>query len=77
MGGFTPMSPRISSPAHPSSAAGATPGLTAAGRGRGRGFDKRDLEIIGRTVRVTQGPYKGELYSWTLMCSIKEFNYLF
>ena len=53
------MSPRISSPAHPSSA-GATPQSGGgAGRGRGRG-DRRDKELIGQTVRVTQGPYKGQ-----------------
>ena len=44
-------SPRISSPAHPSSGGGR--GRVARGRGR------RDHEIIGQTVRISQGPYKG------------------
>lgn len=30
------------------------------GRGRGR----RDNDLIGQTVRISQGPYKGELLSW-------------
>ena len=48
------MSPRISSPAHPSSG-GVTPG-----RGRGRGdFNRRDKSLIGQTVRIIHGPYKG------------------
>ena len=51
MPGF--MSPRISSPAHPASG-GATPG-----RGRGGGGMKRDREMIGQTVRIVQGPFKG------------------
>uniref|UniRef100_A0A5F8G394 Transcription elongation factor SPT5 n=1 Tax=Monodelphis domestica TaxID=13616 RepID=A0A5F8G394_MONDO len=45
VGGFAPMSPRISSPMHPS-----------AGGQRG-GFGNNDL--IGQTVRISQGPYKG------------------
>ena len=49
------MSPRLSSPAHPG-AGGATPG-----RGRGGAGRKvdRDLTLIGKTVRIIQGPYKG------------------
>jgi len=54
---YVPMSPRLSSPAHPSSGAGA-PGA-GAGRGRGRGEDRRNTELIGKTVRIVQGPYKG------------------
>ena len=53
MPGF--MSPRISSPAHPQSG-GATPG-----RGRGGVGMKRDREMIGQTVRIIQGPFKGKL----------------
>ncbi|XP_074659963.1 transcription elongation factor SPT5-like isoform X2 [Tubulanus polymorphus] len=53
--GFTPMSPRISSPAHPGGGGGAGFG---AGRGRG-GPNRRDLEIINQTVRIVQGPFKG------------------
>ncbi|XP_065199636.1 transcription elongation factor SPT5-like isoform X2 [Planococcus citri] len=48
------MSPRISSPAHPSGGSG--------GRGRGRGgFTMRDREIIGKTIKITRGPYKGNI----------------
>ncbi|ESP00239.1 hypothetical protein LOTGIDRAFT_225963 [Lottia gigantea] len=47
------MSPRISSPAHPSGGAGA-------GRGRGDGgISRRDRQFIGKTVRIKQGPFKG------------------
>ena len=54
MGGYSPMSPRISSPAHPNSGGGgSTPG------GRGRGKDRRDRDLIGQTVRIIQGPFKG------------------
>ncbi|KAL4224649.1 Transcription elongation factor SPT5 [Mactra antiquata] len=51
------MSPRLSSPAHPSGGGGATPGR---GRGGGGGGGmKRDREMIGQTVRIVQGPFKG------------------
>ena len=59
MGNFAPMSPRIQSPAHPSSAGGVTPNQPA-GRGRGRGGgSQRDRGLIGQTVRIIQGPFKG------------------
>ena len=58
MAGYSPMSPRLSSPAHPSSGGGTVAG-GGAGRGRGRGTDRRDKELIGQTVRIVQGPYKG------------------
>lgn len=72
-GMFVPMSPRLSSPAHPSSGGGvggggggmgggcnATP--DGGGRGRGRGMpDRRDREMIEQTVRIIQEPYKGSL----------------
>lgn len=54
------MSPRISSPAHPSggvAGGGSTPG---GGRGRGRG-PKRDTSLIGQTVKIVGGPFKGLL----------------
>lgn len=62
------MSPRLSSPAH--SAAGGQSergdrgpgggfGERNRGRGRGRGAG-RDRGIIGQTIKITQGPYKGE-----------------
>lgn len=54
-GSFAPMSPRISSPAHPS---GGDRGRGRGG-GRGGGVMKRDREIIGQTVRIVQGPFKG------------------
>lgn len=55
-GGFAPMSPRISSPAHPSGG-----GDRGRGRGGGRGgMSRRDRELIGQTVRIVQGPFKGE-----------------
>lgn len=49
------MSPRISSPMHPSSG----------GQGRGGAYGggpprvQRDRTLIGQTVRITEGPYKG------------------
>lgn len=60
------MSPRLSSPAHP--AGGGAPDRGGAdrgfgdrnrGRGRGRGMG-RDRGIIGQTIKITQGPYKGD-----------------
>ncbi|EMP23814.1 Transcription elongation factor SPT5 [Chelonia mydas] len=56
VGGFAPMSPRISSPMHPS-AAGQRGGFGGGGMSRGRG--RRDNDLIGQTVRISQGPYKG------------------
>uniref|UniRef100_A0A8B9P4R3 Transcription elongation factor SPT5 n=1 Tax=Apteryx owenii TaxID=8824 RepID=A0A8B9P4R3_APTOW len=56
MGGFAPMSPRISSPMHPSGA-GQRGGFGGGGMSRGRG--RRDNDLIGQTVRISQGPYKG------------------
>ncbi|XP_033751673.1 transcription elongation factor SPT5-like [Pecten maximus] len=55
------MSPRLSSPAHPASGGGGgTPGSGTPGRGRGGGgFSRRDRELIGQTVRIVQGPFKG------------------
>jgi len=56
------MSPRLSSPAHPGSG-GATPGRGRGGGGGGGGGGpgvKRDREFIGQTVRIIQGPFKGE-----------------
>ncbi|KAK7098266.1 transcription elongation factor SPT5-like [Littorina saxatilis] len=56
MGGMAPMSPRLSSPAHPSSGGGDA----KQGGGRGRGVaTRRDREVIGQTVRIRQGPFKG------------------
>ncbi|GFR83221.1 transcription elongation factor SPT5 [Elysia marginata] len=60
MGGFAPMSPRISSPAHPSGGGGESPSRGQGGAGRGGGgMSRRDREIIGQTVRIIQGSFKG------------------
>uniref|UniRef100_A0A670JFA7 Transcription elongation factor SPT5 n=1 Tax=Podarcis muralis TaxID=64176 RepID=A0A670JFA7_PODMU len=56
IGGFQPMSPRINSPMHPS-AGGQRGGFGGGGMSRGRG--RRDNDLIGQTVRISQGPYKG------------------
>lgn len=67
------MSPRITSPAHPSSGGGGAPPANGGGGGgsgggtggqRAGGFqrggrDKGDLEMIGKTIKITQGHYKG------------------
>lgn len=64
---YVPMSPRLSSPAHPSSGGGGEGGgggggaSGGGGRGRGRGEDRRNSGLIGQTVRIVQGPYKGEV----------------
>jgi len=59
------MSPRLSSPAHPSQggrgAGGGGGGGGFRGRGRGRGNVGRDRELIGQTIKITQGPYKGHI----------------
>lgn len=59
-GGF--MSPRITSPLHPS---GAGHGGGGGGRGRGRGGAgvRRDRELIGQTIKITGGPYKGDYHT--------------
>ncbi len=68
------MSPRISSPMHPAggAAGGGAGGGGGGGRGgRGGGFGGgfgrggarlgRDRDLIGKTIKVTQGPYKGHI----------------
>uniref|UniRef100_A0A4W3HGL2 Transcription elongation factor SPT5 n=1 Tax=Callorhinchus milii TaxID=7868 RepID=A0A4W3HGL2_CALMI len=55
--GFAPMSPRISSPMH--SSGGAPRGGFGGQGGMGRGRGRRDNDLIGQTVRISQGPYKG------------------
>jgi transcription elongation factor SPT5 len=64
-GGF--MSPRITSPLHPSGAGrsgGGGGGGGGGGRGRGRGGAgiRRDRELIGQTIKITGGPYKGDYH---------------
>jgi hypothetical protein len=70
--GFVPMSPRLSSPAHPSSGGGdigGSPRGGGGGMGRGGG-NNRDRGLIGQTVRIIQGPYKGITFLLVLAMSI-------
>lgn len=60
------MSPRLSSPAPHSQGdrggGGGDRGFGDRGRGRGRGRGgARDRDIIGQTIKITQGPYKGHV----------------
>lgn len=62
------MSPRRSSPMHPSSGGGGGGvggfgggGGGGPGGGRGRGRVSRDRDIIGTTIKITKGPYKGNI----------------
>lgn len=61
-GGF--MSPRIAaSPRHPGGAAdrgGGGGGGRGGGRPKGRFGVRRDRDIIGQTIKITGGPYKGK-----------------
>lgn len=60
------MSPRIQSPAHPSARGSFTPrgrggpGGRGGGAGRG-GVPARDRDLIGQTIKITGGPYKGNV----------------
>lgn len=57
MGAFGFMSPRIQSPMHPG---GGMRGRGGGMRGRGgRGGMSRDREIIGKSIKITGGSYKG------------------
>ena len=63
VGKFIPQSPRLSSPApHRTGgmggARGGGRGRGGGGMGRGRGAG-RDTSLIGKTVRIVMGPYKG------------------
>ncbi|XP_046859961.1 transcription elongation factor SPT5-like [Xenia sp. Carnegie-2017] len=59
-GGFVPRSPRISSPAREAGGGtSASPSGRGGGFGRGRGRPGRDQTLIGKTIRISQGPYKG------------------
>lgn len=57
------MSPRIHSPAHGGGRGGQTPNSPRGrgGRGAGRGGVTRDRELIGQTIKITGGPYKGNV----------------
>jgi len=59
MPGF--MSPRLTSPAHPTQGGRGQGGFRGRGGGRGRGQVGRDRGIIGTTIKITQGPYKGHI----------------
>ncbi|KAJ8965744.1 hypothetical protein NQ314_003922 [Rhamnusium bicolor] len=64
--GMEYMSPRRSSPMHPSSGGGGggggVGGFTGGrGGGAGRGRVSRDRDIIGTTIKITRGPYKGNI----------------
>jgi transcription elongation factor SPT5 len=62
MPGF--MSPRIASPMHPSQGGGRGGGGRGGGMGRGRGrggMVGRDRDLIGQTIKITQGPYKSHI----------------
>lgn len=52
------MSPRIQSPMHPSGGRGGMRGGMRGGRGGG-GRVTRDREILGKSIKITGGPYKG------------------
>lgn len=58
--GMTPgfMSPRIQSPMHPSGGRGGRGGGRG-GRGGGGNRVTRDRENLGKTIKITGGPYKG------------------
>lgn len=50
------MSPRIQSPMHPSGGRGARGGSRG---GRGGFRVTRDRELLGKTIKICGGPYKG------------------
>ena len=41
------------------SGGGGTRGGGGGGRGRGRGRGSKEHQLIGKTIRITRGPYKG------------------
>lgn len=61
LGGLGFMSPRIQSPMHPSGGRGGGGGGRGGGRpGRGGFRVTRDRELLGKTIKITSGPYKGK-----------------
>lgn len=64
-GVFGFMSPQIQSPMHPSGGRGGRGGFNRGfggggrGGGGGRSGVSRDREILGKTIKITGGPYKG------------------
>lgn len=63
--GFGYMSPRISSPVQSTGGGRGRGGGGGGGGGRGgsggAGSVGRDRDLIGKTVKITQGPYKGHI----------------
>lgn len=59
IGLFGSMSPRIQSPMHPSGRGGGGGRGGMRGRGGFRGGISRDREILGKSIKITGGPYKG------------------
>merc|ERR1712096_141890 len=59
MGGFAPMSPRISSPARGDNNSQGGNRSRGGFKGGRQGRGQRDVGLIGKTVVVKQGPYKG------------------
>lgn len=53
------MSPRIHSPMHPSGGRGGNRGAGRGGRGGFANRVSRDREILGKSIKITGGPYKG------------------
>lgn len=71
---FHAASPRLNSPMHPSagggrSGSGFISGGGGPGMGRGRG--RRDSELIGQTIKITHGPYKGKYLCIYIFCLCK------
>lgn len=60
-GGLGFMSPRIQSPHHPSRGGGRGGGGGGGRGGRGGARVNRDRELIGTTIKITSGPYKGNV----------------
>ncbi|BET00579.1 Transcription elongation factor [Nesidiocoris tenuis] len=54
------MSPRISSPMHPSGGGGRGGRGGRGGAGGGMG-GRRERELVGKTIRISSGPYKGSI----------------
>lgn len=68
------MSPRLSSPAHPSGGGAGAMGGGGRGRGRGRNMG-RDKGIIGQTIKIIQGPYKSNVEKFEQLFNIS-LNYV-
>lgn len=61
MGVFGFMSPRIQSPMHPGSGGRGRGGHRGGHRGGRGGGVSRDREILGKSIKITGGPYKGSV----------------